>query len=501
MINKGATVLLAAHSQYRGVYMGVAQRLKAELGAQVHLYTATPQESAYYERTFPDLFSSITVADVLYTACRELLADEEAVFEEARQNEANFDVTINELAVGDRHLGRGFSLGGFKHPRSRISEKTSYVQMLNGFNAVIDFWRRELDEKRPDLVLNASKVLCVLARKRDIPVRILMGSRYKNYHYWAVNEFFENARFETAYRTAKPSANLGLEAPYDAHLRFRAHFRKEASLWRTMKATGYQVLRQIYWTMRGYEKTKGYYLWENVAYLWRRYRDINHMTRQGLAGLDGFKERSFAFFPLATEPESALQRLSPEYLYQLSAIASVARDLPAGAELAVKEHYAAAGRRPADFFKQIVEFKNVRMMNMSELGMDVARASRAVVTISGTSGFEGAVLGLPVICFGRHNIYNFLPHVMVVTDETQLREYLARAFSDDFDAERASTNGIRFLQAVIEVSFDLADFAPIEPDKVSDTALAGSYRALLGGLDAEAPPPPRPVDTGQLLAK
>jgi len=486
MLKKGATVFVVAHSQYRGVYMGIARRLKAELDAEIHLYAATPQESAYYQRTQPDLFASITVSGALYTTCREVVSDEAAVIETARRNEAELGVTINELAVSDRHLGRGFAPGGFRHPRSRISEETSYIQMLNGFNAVFDFWRREFDEKQPDLLLNAGKVLCVLARSRNIPARVLAGSRFKNLHYWAVNEFFENPDFEAAYRTARPSADLKLLQPYDSHLRYRAHFRRESTLWRTLKTIGYMILERAYWKIRGYEKAKGYYLRQNISYQFRRYRGMQRMTRRGLAGVDGFAARPFAFFPLATEPETSLQMLSPEYHYQLPAIASVVRDLPAGVELAVKEHYAAAGRRPVDFYGQISEFKNVRFMNMAELGIEAVRASRAVVTISGTGGFEGAVMGKPVISFGRHNIYNFLPHVMVVTDEVQLRKYLGQAFSDEFDAGRAAAEGQRFLQAVIDASFDLAEFQPIEPDRVSNAALAECYRNLLAGLGTGA---------------
>ncbi len=487
MLGKGTSVLLVAHSEYRGVYLGIARRLVEECQADIHLYTISTQESDYYRLNHGALFATITVANQLYEICRQPPPDEAGVIAEARRNEAELGVTITELAVSDRHLGRGFALGGFRHPRSHVSERTSHVQMLNAFNVQIDFWRQELEDNKPDLIINAGKVLCVLARQHNILVRILAGSRYKSFHYWAVNEYLENPAFEPAYRVARPSPKLGLKAPYDAHLHFRARFRKGASLWSTVRAIGYLILRQAYWMARGYDKARGYFLSENISYLWRRYRDIRRLTGSEETGVEGLAGTPFVFFPLATEPETALQMLSPEYFYQLPAIASVARDLPAGVILAVKEHYAAVGRRPRDFYGQIREFKSVQMLNMAKLGMEAARAAAAVVTISGTSGFEGAIMGRPVISFGRHNIYNFLPHVMVVTDEAQLKSYLRRALSDDFDAEQAKRDGRRFLQAVIDVSFDLADFAPIEPDKVSDAAVDAAYAALRSGLHAPNP--------------
>lgn len=484
MLRKGSSIFLVAHSQYRGVYMGVARRLVEEHEARIHLYTATEQESAYYRRNYSDICATITTANALYKACREPVVDIQAVVAEARRNETELGVTINELAVSDRHLGRGFALGGFGHPRSRISEETSYPQMLNAYNAEIAFWRGEIEEKKPVLALSAGKVLCVLARGRSIPLRILASSRYRNFYYWAVNEYFENPAFEAACAGAQPTSDLALEAPYDAHVRFRAQFRRNASFWHTVLSLTRMVLQHVYWRVHGYEKVRGYYLSENMRYVWRKYRHIVAMTDDGMADLAEVAGTPFVFFPLATEPETALQALSPEYLYQLSAIASVARDLPAGAVLAVKEHYAAAGRRPRDFYRQVSEFKNVRMLNMSEFGMEVARAAAAVVTISGTSGFEGAVMGYPVISFGRHNIYNFLPHVMVVTDEVQLKGYLQRALSGGFDLEKAKRDGQRFLQAVIDESFDLGRFAPIEPEVVDADAVAAAYHALRSDLAA-----------------
>lgn len=486
MPERGSTVFLCAHSQYRGVFMGLAERLKSDLGATIHLYTVTAQESAYYARTYADLFASITVSGALYSRCRETVADEAATIAEARRNEVELGVTINELAVSDRHLGRGFALGGFRHPRSRISEETSYLQMLNGFNAEIEFWRREIEEKRPDLLVQPGKVACLLARRGNIGVRLLAGSRYRNYYYWAVNEFFENPPIEEAYHKAQPSRELGLEAPYEAHLRFRARFRKEASFLRSMKAMSLIVLRHLYWRLRSYEKARSYYLGEEIAYFWRRFREIAQLTGGKHQYLKDLAGKKFVFFPLATEPETALQLLSPEYFFQLSAIASIARDLPAGVVLAVKEHYAAVGRRPADFYAQISELKNVRIINMAELGIEVTKQADVVVTISGTSGFEAAAMGKPVISFGHHNIYNFLPHVMVVTDPAQLSRYLRQALSADFDAKKAAIDGRRFLQAIVDVSFDLGDFSPTNPDKVSDRAVDAAYHALLRALGDRA---------------
>ena len=92
------------------------------------------------------------------------------------------------------------------------------------------------------------------------------------------------------------------------------------------------------------------------------------MMSSDLPSLEDLEGKRFIFFPLSTEPES-LQMLSPEYFYQLAFITSIARDLPVGVYLVVKEHLAAVGRRPKDFYGQIMEFKNVIVANIQEDGM------------------------------------------------------------------------------------------------------------------------------------
>ncbi len=410
---------------------------------KIHLYTATAQEAAHYGRAHPDLFASITAESALYAVCREPVDDDDLAIEEARRNESELGVTINELAVSDRHLGRGFALGGFNHPRSRISEETSYLQMVNGFNAVIAFWAGAgSQEAHVDLERTEGPVRPCASR--GTPVRMLAGARFKNYYYWAINEYLETPAIEAAFARAEPNAELDLSAPYASHLRYRAHFRQQASTHSNSQgdrpcgpSAGLLVGPRL-------RKGEGYYLRENVRYLWRRRKDVRKMTRAALPDLAQFQDVPFAFFPLATEPETALQTLSPEYLYQLPRDHFGRTRPPCRHVVAVKEHYAASGRRPSDFYAQIADLKNVRLMNMAELGIDVARASRAVVTISGTRGFEGCGDGQAGDHLRTAQHLQF-PAPCNGGDRRSAVEGLSEtAFSDAFDRDKAVADGRRF---------------------------------------------------------
>ncbi len=477
------SVLLGAQSEYRALLVNVARRFKQQ-DTTVHLYCATAQELDFYRRKHRACFDTVTVDRALYSGCQEPVADVAAEVNTARRNEQELGLTYNRLAMTDRHLGRGYALGGFKHPRSYLSRDTSYVGIIHGYNRAVAFWRDEIAGKSADAVVNCGKVAAVVARAGKVPYRVLATSRYRNLHYWAINEFFENPAVEAAFRSPRNETNVELARPYDTHLQSRRQLTKDYTLRGTSKATAINVAQRVYWRLRGYEKARGYFLTENLSYLWRRYSDRVRMTGAGTVRLADLRGQQFVFYPLHTEPETSLQTMSPDYFYQLSCIAALSRDLPAGAILAVKEHFAGMGRRPTDFHAQIREFKNVILINAEEFGLDCVRQARATATITATSGFEAAAMGKPVISFGRHNLYNFLPHVMMVEDERQLAGFLKRIFDGSIDLEKSCKDGRRFLQAVIDTSFDLDAYDVTNPDQINDQTGETAYRALLASIDA-----------------
>ena len=483
MVERGENIFLCAYSEYRSVYAELARKLKESRHARIHLYVNTAQDAAYYRDRYTDLFDTITEANSLYATSRLPVSDTARVISRARMYEDALGITINQLAVRDRHLGRGFAPGGYRHPRSRISEKSDYFQMINGFTDALDFWQREIDDKQPVLILNGNHLLCVIAKTKTIPVRILMNARYQNYYYWAHNDYLETPVLQRQFSNEPDSDDvLPFVQGRTGYLAIEEKLRQHRSYFNTIKKIFMMTLRSMYGHLRRYEKAKIYYWHENVAYLWRYCRIIRDMTSSRIPNLAMFKDMPFVFFPLSTEPERALQHLSPEYLFQLEAIITVARDLPAGVTLVVKEHFPAVGRRPRDFYNQITELKNVHFINMAERGLDVLKMARAVVTVSGSAGLEAAVLGKPVITFGRHNIYNVLPHVEVVNGMELLHDRIAEFCDPSFDQHAAARDGQRFLRALVKISFDLGAFTTVAPDKIEPEVIDVSFAALLDSL-------------------
>lgn len=472
---------LSAGNQTRSFMTALARTIKARHGSAIHLYCSTAQNADYFRKADTEgLFTSINSMRLFAETCREPVKDEQAVMEMARHYEAMLGTTYNVFAVGNRHVGRGFALGGYHHPRSRVSENTSYAQMVNAFNQTFQFWENEIRIKGLTMGLNGTLEFIAMLRAFNLPFRGLVGSRFKNLYFWGHSERYDTPDVARAFETIHVAADAHVElpTPFFHEEEHRREFMREVGVIPMMTRLAGDVARYGYYHLRGYDKAKGYYLGQNMKYRVKRRAAIREMSGPGMTRLADLEGKRFAFYPLHTEPETAVSVLSPEYFYQQAAIAAVARDLPAGVILAVKETIHGAGRRPDNFYDQIRDLKNVTFLHMMEYGLEVVKKCSVLVTITGTAGFEASVLGKPVISFGRRNIWNFLPHVRVVTDEIRLKDHLREALDGTIDLRRARADGARYLEAVVSTSFDMRDFSYYRPEEFQAESVEDAYRNL-----------------------
>lgn len=478
-------VALLAQSERRFMLVDLARLIKERNGSHVHLYCGTNDKAAFYrDHDDGSVFDTITVHRRLMDR-GDRRPDESAVIAQARRFEDTIGCTYNSIAVSDRHYGRGYSLLGSGHARSRFSEDSSYADMLHALNQDLGFWEAEIAAKNLDLIVGIDKAAARMAAAAGIPYRALAGSRYRNFHYFAVNEFFETPAVELRYRTLETRGSDGsaeLVEPYLAHAKARTRYLRETSTAAMIKSATMTVARHAYWRLRGHQKGRGYYVRDDVRRLVRRWRELRLLSGPDMKRLDSIADQPFVFYGLQTEPEASLGLLSPEFFFQHAAIAATSRDLPVGTFLAVKEALFAVGRRPPEFYEQVSALKNVHFLDLRELGLDVVRRARAVVTVNGTVGFEAAALGKPVIALGRHNIFGFLPHVRVVTDLADLRPHLEWALDPAFDHAKAARDGARFLQAVVDTSFDLGEYDHFNLRDYDAAVVGAAHDALLASL-------------------
>ncbi len=120
----------------------------------------------------------------------------------------------------------------------------------------------------------------------------------------------------------------------------------------------------------------------------------------------------YAFFPLHTEPEVTLLVYSRPYTNQIEVARNVARSLPVGTTLLVKEHPAAMGKRPLAYYEKLLQIPNVRLADPGVPPAQYLDQADVVATIAGSVGFEAIVRRRPVVTLG-HTPYEILPPTMV----------------------------------------------------------------------------------------
>lgn len=133
--------------------------------------------------------------------------------------------------------------------------------------------------------------------------------------------------------------------------------------------------------------------------------------------------KSYYYFALHLQPEATTLPNGGIYAEQILAIRILSKLLPDNTYLYVKEHpsyWIQKGRlesvyesRNFQFYKEIKGLRNVKFIKHTYSSQELLEKCRAVVTITGTVGFEALFLGKPVLIFG-HTFYEHYPYAFPV---------------------------------------------------------------------------------------
>ena len=128
-------------------------------------------------------------------------------------------------------------------------------------------------------------------------------------------------------------------------------------------------------------------------------------------------ETNFVYFPLAVDLERNLLIDAPFYTNQIELIRSVAKSLPVGHKLYVKENPSQVSRewRDTDEYKSIMNIPNTILIHPEYPSENLLKNCSVVITIAGTSGFECTFYEKPALVFVNRG-YTLLPSVNIVKD-------------------------------------------------------------------------------------
>lgn len=166
------------------------------------------------------------------------------------------------------------------------------------------------------------------------------------------------------------------------------------------------------------------------------------------------KNEKFVYFPLQVEPDRNLLLGAPYFTNQLENIRHIAKSLPIGYKLYVKEHPGQNRTwRSISDYKEIMNIPNVCLIHPSVSSDELYRHCSLVITIVGTSGFEAAFYGKPSIVFGDVS-YSILPSVFCVK---QLED-LPKIIKTSLQTIPHPTDLEKFIKLLEQNSFDFDFF-------------------------------------------
>ena len=171
-------------------------------------------------------------------------------------------------------------------------------------------------------------------------------------------------------------------------------------------------------------------------------------------------KKPLIYFPLQVEPERTILIAAPNYTNQIEVITNIAKSLPPGYELYVKEHPVNVLRqwRSISDYKKIMKLPNVKLIHPLVKSEDLIKKSSLVITISGTAGLEAAFYNKPSIVFADLD-YSILPSVHKIKTIDELPYAIKASLKKEVKVSDLS----RYINLIEENSYEI-DFDNIDSD-------------------------------------
>lgn len=164
------------------------------------------------------------------------------------------------------------------------------------------------------------------------------------------------------------------------------------------------------------------------------------------------ENKNFIYYPLHFEPERVILIEASFYANQISIITNIAKSLPIGYNLYVKEHptMKIMGWRSISFYKQIMDLPNVKLIHPSVTPDEIIKKCSLVITIAGTASQEAAFYQKPSIVF-VNQFYSSLSSV----HKLQKIEELPQLIRNSLQTKVSVTNLNEYVELINNNTFEL----------------------------------------------
>ena len=426
-------ILLICKGEYRYWFPKVAASLKQEYSCTVSAMTFSTPTARILERTreFDDVHN-------LAAHLKHWLSDTQQC--------------VQRLQELDLHGELGGSLNTMVYS-DRIISRYSFETVNKIIAGVYNFWDFLFKEGHFDAVVgeiaSASEwIAWVLANKLDIPYLVPYPAPLTNRIFFLqsptgawerAEKLYERAKamglsrkeaqlaedFLCAFRANKPKPSLHpLSSRSPLHLDVRLLVQRIGRI--PFRVQTY--LEDGYFEVGSYDGTPP---WDSV------WTDLLRLLRHAASELAIFEtqvsEGRKIYFPLHVQPEFTIDVRAPFCSNQLALIDNIAKSIPMGYRLVVKEHPAMRGYRNLTYYREIKKLYNVQLLSPLVDSHNLIRDSDAILTIVGTTAWEGILYEKPVVAFGPlcYGFFDLLYHCKNIADLPLTLSEAIRAFKPD----------------------------------------------------------------------
>jgi hypothetical protein len=337
----------------------------------------------------------------------------------------------------------------------RIIRRYSFERITKIIAGVYNFWDTLFKERQFDAVVgeiaSASEwIASVLAKKFDIPYLVPYPAPLTNRFFFLqspagawerAEKLYERAKttglsrkeaqlaedFLSAFRAKKPKPSLhphSLRSPF--HLDVHALAQRIGRIPSRVQT----YLEDGYFEIGSYDGTPP---WETV------WMDLLGLLRNAAIEpaifWDRVSEGKKVYFPLHVQPEFTIDVRAPFCSNQLALIEGIARSIPLGYKLVVKEHPAMRGYRNLAYYREIRKLYNVQLASPLVDSHKLIQDSDAILTIVGTTAWEGILYEKPVVAFGPlcFGFFDLLYHCKDIGDLPLILSEAIREFRPNRD--------------------------------------------------------------------
>lgn len=391
-------------------------------------------------------------------------------FEAARRNEQKYGINYTrDIIQLDRRL---FTKPSGIAPNSIFGEMeppSSHVT-ITAINKCFDWFAEFFDEHAFDLMIgwpiSYQDACCTYeAQHRGLLVTYPYVAKLGNLAYWASGPFTDGFQHRKAFENA---ASVELYDPTQlktpklpVNLAYRVN---PSELYSTRRIT-YNILQSVYEHLthgilrlrngtffKRHSRVKLRSIIRTKINAWRFYKRYSKIC---IEDIDKLSEQPFVFFAFHQEPEFSTQAQARMFNDQAAIVRQIAKSLPAGVNLIIKEHNN-LGYRQMSFYKDLLSFPNVFLAHPNILGPQLIERCRAAASLRGTVTLEAALWGKPALVFVPDTEFSVLSNVRLVRSLTDLVDCL-KDIADPISPEtkrQYQVDGSKFRAAVREISFE-----------------------------------------------